>query len=132
MKTLARFTCTFLLFCSVLMNVNAQSVAKISIQGTLKDANGAAVEDGTYTVEFRLYTVETGGTIQWFETASVESAGGIYSHYLGSVTPLDATVFDQTLYLGIKVGAYELTPRTELTYAPYTFAANTALSAIKV
>lgn len=132
MKTLTRFTCTFLLFCSVLMNVNAQSVAKISIQGTLKDANGAAVEDGTYTVEFRLYTVETGGTIQWFETASVESAGGIYSHYLGSVTPLDATVFDQTLYLGIKVGAYELTPRTELTYAPYTFAANTALSAIKV
>jgi hypothetical protein len=132
MNTLTKLTFIFIFLFSSLAVIHAQSAAKISIQGTLKDANGAAVEDGTYTVEFRLYNVETGGTIQWFEVASVESAGGIYSHYLGSINPLDAEVFDQTLFLGIKVGAYELTPRTELTYAPYTFASNTALSALKV
>ncbi len=132
MKSLVKFIVVLFLLCVVVIKSDAQTAPKISIQGTLKDANGAAVDDGTYTVEFRLYTVESGGTIEWFETASIESAGGIYSHYLGSITPLVATVFDQTLYLGIKVGAYELTPRTELTYAPYTFASNTALSAVKV
>jgi len=132
MKSLLKFALSLLLLCVVITKSDAQAAPKISIQGTLKDANGAAVDDDTYMVEFRLYSVETGGAILWFETASVESAGGIYSHYLGSVTPLDATVFGQTLYLGIKVGAFELTPRTELTYAPYTFVSNTALFAEKV
>jgi len=132
MKSLAKLTFICLFLISGYTSIHAQNTAKISIQGTLKDANGAAVDDGTYSVEFRLYDVETGGTIKWSETATVESSGGIYSHYLGSIVPLDATVFDQTLFLGIKIGAYELVPRTELTYAPYTFASNTALSAVKV
>ena len=132
MKSLAKLTFICLFLISGFTSIHAQNTAKISIQGTLKDANGAAVDDGTYSVEFRLYDVETGGTIKWSETATVESSGGIYSHYLGSIVPLDATVFDQTLFLGIKIGAYELIPRTELTYAPYTFASNTALSAVKV
>ncbi len=132
MKSLAKLTFICLFLISGYTSIHAQNTAKISIQGTLKDANGAAVDDGTYSVEFRLYDVETGGTIKWSETATVESSGGIYSHYLGSIVPLDATVFDQTLFLGIKIGAYELIPRTELTYAPYTFASNTALSAVKV
>ncbi len=131
MKTFSKLTLV-LFICLGFTTTYAQAPAKISIQGTLKDANGAAVDDGTYTVEFRLYYQESGGAIQWFEVATVESAGGIYSHYLGSVTPLNAEVFGQTLYLGIKVGAYELVPRTEMTYAPYTFASNTALSALKV
>ena len=132
MKSLAKLTFICLFLIPGFISIHAQNTAKISIQGTLKDANGAAVDDGTYSVEFRLYDVETGGTIKWSETATVESSGGIYSHYLGSIVPLDATVFDQTLFLGIKIGAYELVPRTELTYAPYTFASNTALSAVKV
>ena len=92
---------------------------KISIQGTLKTANGASVADGTYSVTFKLYNVETGGTALWQEDASVEVVGGIYSHYLGSVTPLNPGNFSSNLWLGVKVGSYELVPRSELSYSPY-------------
>jgi microcystin-dependent protein len=57
----------------------------------------------------------------WQEDAPVEVVGGIYSHLLGAGTPLQASDFAETLYLGVKVGAFELTPRTELSYAPYAF-----------
>jgi hypothetical protein len=103
-----------------------QTVSRISIQGTLKSSNGASVADGNYTVRFLLYDVPTGGTALWQEDATVEVIGGIYSHYLGSVVQLDGSDFGSTLYLGVRIGNFELQPRTELTYAPYTFGANVA------
>jgi hypothetical protein len=115
-----------------LNSLSAQAPPRISIQGQLKDATGALVADGSYTVEFRLYDNLVGSTANYAEIATVEIVGGVYSHYLGSVTPLVATFFDQTQYLGVKIGASELKPRTELTYAPYTFSSNTTLSADKV
>ncbi len=56
--------------------------------------------------------------------------GSIYSHYLGSVTPLDAADFDSTLYLGVVVGNFELTPRTELSYSPYAFSVAVAQTVV--
>jgi hypothetical protein len=97
---------------------------KVSIQGTLKDAKGAAAATGTYTITFRLYTTPVGGLALWSETASVDVVGGIYSHYLGSIVPLNPTNFNNPLFLGVQVGNIELSPRTELTYAPYAFAVN--------
>ncbi|MAT55996.1 MAG: hypothetical protein CMN32_16095 [Saprospirales bacterium] len=100
----------------------SQNNVKISIQGTLKDANGAAVDDGTREITFRLYPSSTGSTSSaiWEETANVQVVGGVYSHKLGSVATLLPSYFDTTLYVGIEVDGNELTPRTELTYAPYT------------
>ena len=95
---------------------------RVSMQGTLKDAKGAAAADGSYNVTFRLYTTPSSGTAVWSEVAMVEVAGGIYSHYLGSITPLNSSDFNNSLFLGVQVGAIELSPRTELTYAPYAFA----------
>ncbi len=95
--------------------------AKISVQGTLKTANGASVPDGTQAVTFRLYREKEGGTELWSEDTTVEVIAGIYSHYLGSVEPLDPADFDSTVYLAVKVGSYELTPRVELAYSPYAF-----------
>ncbi|MBL7794936.1 MAG: hypothetical protein JNJ90_00390 [Saprospiraceae bacterium] len=92
---------------------------KLSIQGTLKTATGASVPDGPQAVTFRLYTQEMGGSHVWEEMATVDVIGGIYSHYLGSVTPLDPSDFNTTLYLGVRIGSYELTPRSELSYSPY-------------
>ena len=92
----------------------------INIQGILRDATGKTLDDGQYSVSFRLYTVRTGGMPVWQETADVDVSGGIFSHNLGSVTPLNAGDFSTTLYLGVKTNNFELTPRTELTYAPYT------------
>ncbi len=92
---------------------------KISIQGTLRAANGTSVADGTYNVTFKFYRDSTGGTALWQETAPVEVVGSIYSHYLGSITALDGADFDSTIYLGVVVNNYELIPRTELSYSPY-------------
>lgn len=107
------------LLCGIGVNLWAQS-PRISIQGILKDANGTAVSDGTYAIIFRLYDQATGGTPLWEEQANVEVVGGIYSHYLGSVTPLVTSNFASIVYVAVRVGAHELMPRSELTYAPYT------------
>ena len=112
----------FLVAISNIFVADLSSQAKISIQGTLKDAKGAAVADGDQTVTFKLYDVFAGGTELWTETATVKVTGGIYSHYLGVVTPLNAAIFSKTLYLGISVGGLQLDPRIEMTYAPYAFA----------
>lgn len=121
MKNLSTILTCMLICIFTFTDAQAQQ-ENISIQGTLKDASGAAVSDGTYSVEFRLYHSATAGDVKWSEMAEVEVTGGIYSHYLGSVTPLNEAIFGQTLYMGVKVGSFELVPRTELTYAPYTFA----------
>ena len=109
----------------------SQTVPRISIQGTLMDARGAAVADGVHAVEFRLYETIEGGTPIWTENTTVESTDGIYSHYLGSVNALEEDFFERTLFVAIQIGPYEL-PRTELSYVPYTFTANEARIAGKV
>lgn len=127
--TLSRFITLFIVFalaCAFSVRLSAQN-PKISIQGTLKTASGASVSDGPQTVTFRLYNVEIGGTHLWEETASVDVVGGIYSHYLGSVTPLNSGDFATTLYLGVRIGSYELTPRSELSYSPYAFSVYTTV-----
>ncbi|MCB0525260.1 MAG: hypothetical protein R3A50_09235 [Saprospiraceae bacterium] len=93
----------------------------ISIQGTLKAANGTSVGDGDYDVTFRLYDAATGGNEKWSEDATVTVTGGIYSHYLGSVDPLITSAFNDKLYLAVEVNSKELTPRSELSYSPYAF-----------
>jgi hypothetical protein len=98
----------------------------ISIQGTLKDANGASVDDGTQSVTFRLYDDLIAGNELWVETAPVTVVGGIYSHSLGKAEPLVGADFATTVFLSVEVGGLELSPRTEMTYAPYALAVNSA------
>ncbi|MDO8368084.1 MAG: tail fiber domain-containing protein [Saprospiraceae bacterium] len=102
------------------VEIKAQSTPKVSVQGTLKTSIGTAVEDGTYSLKFKLYSVSTGGSALWTETEDVNIVGGVYSHLLGSVNPLNPANFGGTLFLGVTPGAgAELSPRTEMTYAPY-------------
>ena len=123
MKKMLRFSLFLLIMLAFASQAQAQN-PKISIQGTLKTADGATVGDGTYNVKFRLYNAINAaeGAQLWEEAATVDVVGGIYSHYLGSITALNAADFATTLFLGVKVGSYELTPRTELSYSPYSFA----------
>lgn len=120
-SSITRIGLPLVLVCAFAAALSAQGNPKISIQGTLKAANGTSVADGQYPVRFNLYTTPTGGTPVWFEDTIVDVIGSIYSHYLGSVTPLNPANFASTLYLGVKVGSYELVPRSELAYAPYSF-----------
>jgi hypothetical protein len=126
MKTLniitAGLVCLLVLLSSGLF---AQSPV-ISIQGTLKDANGASVADGMRQVTFRLYNSPTGGNALWTEVATIEVVGGIYSHNLGRVQPLSGGNFSTSVFLSVEVAGNELFPRTEMTYAPYALSVNSA------
>lgn len=125
---LCTLSLTFLSFFAGPFAFGQTSNPKISIQGTLKKASGEPVDDGYYRVTFKLYNDMTAGSVVWQETSdSVEVNGGIYSHSLGSVTALTTAAFMTTAYLGVKVGSYEMTPRTEITYAPYAFAVYSAI-----
>jgi hypothetical protein len=100
----------------------AQQTKKISLQGFLKDANGKAVADGSQEITFKLYNVATGGTAEWTDTQNINVFGGVYSTHLGSSTnPVDALNWgSSTYFVGVTVQGTELTPRTELTFAPYS------------
>lgn len=94
--------------------------ANLSVQGTIQRSFGAAVDDGNYSLTFRLYETDAGGTPIWEETQdAVEVIGGVYSVVLGATEPLDAP-FDKPYFLGVSVdGGTELTPRATLTSSPY-------------
>lgn len=112
------FLLSLLVFLCVFQIV-AQSPT-LSVQGILKKANGVAVDDGTYSITFKLYKAETGGAALWTDVQpSVEVSSGIYSATLGSdANPLNLP-FDTLYYLGVTIGSTELTPRVLLTSAPY-------------
>lgn len=106
--------------CAFALVLSAQNDYKINIQGTLQGVDGAPVPNGEQELIFRLYDQPTEGTPLWTDTAMVEIAGGVYSYNLGSGNPLVPDHFSALLYVGVVVNGEELTPRTELTYAPYT------------
>ncbi|MFN5236863.1 MAG: hypothetical protein ACK5FV_06835, partial [Bacteroidota bacterium] len=94
--------------------------ARLGVQGILKKSSGAALDDGNYSITFKLYNTEQGGTALWTETQpDVEVTSGIYTVALGSVTSLSLP-FNEDYYLGVKVGSTpEMSPRARLTIAPY-------------
>lgn len=118
-----------LIFSTVYVHDTSAQNRKISIQGILKDGSGAAVADGTYELTFRLYDQATGGNNVHTEThTDVEIRGGIYSVFLGSETVFSAA-FDVPYFLSVQVASgIEMTPRTELSYAPYALAVGNSAS----
>ncbi|MEZ4620380.1 MAG: hypothetical protein R2867_33415 [Caldilineaceae bacterium] len=101
----------------------------ISYQGRLLDPiTGQAKPDGNYTMAFRIYTVNSGGSALWAENKSITVNKGLFSTLLGDVTALDLALFNgQDLYLGITVGADpETTPRQRLAHVAYAIYAQTA------
>lgn len=98
--------------------------ATLSVQGVLKNADGTTVPDGTnYTLTFKLFDAETGGTAVWQETkTNVSILGGLYEIVLGDGATVLNAPFDKPYYLGISLGAgsgAEFSPRPRLASAPY-------------
>ncbi|MFN3692527.1 MAG: hypothetical protein ACK4SL_00325 [Candidatus Paceibacteria bacterium] len=109
----------------------AQFNEQINYQGRLLDATGSAVADGTYAMEFNLYTVATSGSAIWTETLTganeVTVVDGLFSVMLGSTSPLTSVDFNQTLYLGVTIEAdSEMVPRKILGAVPAAFVAKEA------
>ena len=55
----------------------------MNFQGRLTDSTGAIMPDGLYNMQFRLYTVASGGTATWSETrqttSRVQVTNGLFS-----------------------------------------------------
>ena len=101
----------------------------ISYQGRLTDAGGAPLT-GMYTITFRIYDAAVGGaTLYNSGGISVTATDGLFSVNIGEapMPAISVSVFaDTTRYLGITVGADpEMTPRSKLTSAGYSFVVRT-------
>lgn len=95
----------------------------LSIQGVIRDDTGASIQ-GSFNIEFRLYTTLSGGSATWTETQTLTVTNGVYSALLGSVNSLVGLNYDVSYWLGIAIdGADELSPRTKLTMSPYAMMA---------
>ncbi len=94
----------------------AQVGSKITYQGQLADASGNPLS-GSYSFKFELYDAASGGTKLWEHVRSnVQVQAGIFSVQLD----VDANDFDgRALWLAITVDGQLLSPRQELTPAPY-------------
>lgn len=121
----------------------AVTSSTLNFQGRLLSNTGGLVSDGSYNIEFNLYTAASGGVSQWTETRLVSATQGVtvqngyFSVYLGDVTAFPTTIdWDQEQWLGMTVRGTgscafgvctptdaEMTPRFKLTAVPYAFRA---------
>lgn len=96
----------------------------ISYQGYLSSAGGLPVHDSSYSLTFKLYDVQSGGSALWTENhSSVATAKGTFIVILGSITQLAGVDFNQQLWMGITKGNDpEFSPRSRITSAPSALA----------
>ena len=107
----------------------AQAPRTINYQGYLVNFPSGTPANGTLPMSFALYPVATGGAAVWTEAqSSVVVSNGTYNIRLGSVTPIPPSLsFNNAYFLGVSVGAdAEMTPRHQLTAAPYAMFAVSA------
>jgi hypothetical protein len=101
----------------------AQSFTHVlSFQGRLADPDtGKPLPDGQYEVTFTIYDADAEGNALWQEAQPVDQVGGVFSAYLGSVTPFSDDLFSGgDRWLGIRVGAdAEMPDRFRFTPAPW-------------
>lgn len=108
---------------------------RINYQGTLSDTNGQPVPDGSYTIEFNLYNVPSGGTSLWTEkwdgtTTQAVVINGEFNVMLGAHNPIPVDFFanNPVVYLGVKVGAdSEMLPRQQISSVGYAFTAGNGI-----
>ncbi|MEI7632557.1 MAG: hypothetical protein WCJ60_04545, partial [bacterium] len=117
---------------------DAVTSSTLNFQARLLSSTGSTVADGTYNIEFNLYTVASGGTTQWTEDylntgTPITIKNGYLSANLGSLTAFPGTInWDQEQWLGMTVRGTgscvfgsctptdsEMTPRFKLTAVPY-------------
>lgn len=103
----------------------------INYQGHLRDSNGDPFS-GQAALKFTIYDADSGGTNLWTETyLNVPINAGNFAVKLGSVTPLDASIFSESSrYLQLSVDLtnsdsnYTDFPRQQFTSVPYAFQAD--------
>lgn len=112
----------------------AQVPRLISFQGRLANASGVVRANGSFSVQFGIFTVASGGTACFTETQTVTTdVNGRFVVNIGGITSggiATGCTFTATNYLQLKVGAdLAMTPRLALNSAPYAIRAAKALNA---
>ncbi|TDI79449.1 MAG: collagen-like protein [Caldithrix sp.] len=114
---------TILLFLFAVSTAFAQMPQTISYQGVLTNQDGTPMQNGNYTLTFKLYTQAAGGPAVWSEIQSMSVLNGMFTAILGKVNSFSLS-FDHPYWLGITVGSDpEMAPRIELTAVPYAMLA---------
>ncbi|MGC9114272.1 MAG: hypothetical protein ACP5IG_04295, partial [Candidatus Micrarchaeia archaeon] len=120
----------------------------ISVQGLLLNAStGAPVENGAYSMNFSVWNAATGGNMLWNETQSVQVSNGYFDVLLGAtgfaggfncfsnqfnadlftaIACAQASAPDNVTRLEIRIGSETLSPRYNITVAPFAYAADYA------
>ncbi len=126
---------------------SAATASTINFQARLQSAAGAIVPDGTYNLEFKLYsgascnpTTGASCTVEWTEdylnsaSQGLQTVNGYLSANLGSITAFSGGIkWDQQLWLSMNVGGTTtgsvtwdgaMKPYLNLTAVPAAFSAN--------
>ena len=91
----------------------------LSYQGFLTVGNAGPVSDGQYTINFRLFDQEEGGTEFWSETHLSTISDGLVSALLGSNgQPIETVPMNS--YLEIEIDGNVLSPRQQITSVLYS------------
>jgi hypothetical protein len=115
---------------SIVLITAGLSVAEIpqviSYQGKVTDLGGVPVPDGTYTLRFRIYDDQTGGTLEWdSDDVSTPVSDGVFNVILGeSPQPAVSLPFDDDYWLLVTVEGDDQIPRKRLGSTGYAFMAS--------
>lgn len=128
-------------FVSLVPAVHAASAPNIiTYQGRVLNANGVPVSDSSLNMSFALYTALTGGTCVWSNSSascasttarSVTLTTGLFTENLGDTGNTYAAIADSifgdnaTVYLEVVIAGETLSPRRQITAAPYALNADT-------
>jgi len=130
-----------------LMNAYAASVPIIiKYQGRILNLAGVPVSDSSLSMKFELYSASSGGSCLWSNSSTscdgdtpamtaartITLTDGLFSESLGDTSlaspyaAIDETEFttDSSIYLQVYIGGEELSPRKQLTSAPYAINAD--------
>ncbi len=96
-------------------------------QGILRNNSGQPLPDSTYSIMFRLYDAETGGTVLWDESQSVSTTSGLFNVMLGSIEPISEADFAGEAYLSFQIDSGpESSTRARIASVAYAFQSGNA------
>ena len=119
-KSITSILCA-VLFLAISSTAGATVSDYIPVGGVLTDLSGTPL-DGDYDLVFALYDGETAATAVWTESyAALSIEDGLFTVYLGAVTPLDFTALIDAseLWLGVTVGTDSEMDRIPLGSVPF-------------
>lgn len=101
----------------------------ISYQGRLTLSDGTPVTNGPHSIQFAIYDDSLAGQQLWTETATIVTLYGMFTHLLGSSSPLPDDLFanPRPLFLQVVFEGEAIEPRTLLSGTPSAIVARDLL-----